>query len=126
MGTKFDDLKAGDPVVILGREGATRSYVSRVTSTLVVVAGQKYRKVDGRESPRSEFPYDVMSIPVKVLEHRACVDALKLADLVVEFVSAGLAVSPHTTSPALAARFRRELSAAAVKRMVRVMSKPIR
>lgn len=65
-----------------------------------------------------------MSISVKVLEHRADVQALKLADLLVEFVSGGLVFAPDAVRPVLAARLRRELSAAAVKRIAKILDEP--
>jgi hypothetical protein len=66
-----------------------------------------------------------MSVPVKVLEHRADVEAVKLADLLVEFVNDGLLFDPINVRAHLAARLRRELSTAAVKRLARIMAEPV-
>jgi hypothetical protein len=65
-----------------------------------------------------------MSVPVKVLEHRAKLDAMALADLLVEFVAGGLVFGADAVRPVLASRLRRELSAAVVKRLAAALDEP--
>lgn len=76
--SEFQDLKAGDEVVLLsGRFGDTRyslEKIERVTKTLIIINGDRYRRADGRQTGESwhknylKMPTEEMLNKVKCYE----------------------------------------------------------